>query len=99
MKAISDRRFRARTRTSNCSRLGLRLDARCNTDSAVRNIAKVKEFSEQLAGIVRSNPHLNNVVFDWMEPARVVKVDVSAGQGAPARRIVGGYRHYFEQCA
>jgi len=25
---------------------------------------------------VRSNPDLGNVVFDWMEPARVVKVDV-----------------------
>ena len=40
------------------------------------NIAKVKELSESLAAIVRSNPHLNNVVFNWMEPARVVKVDV-----------------------
>ena len=25
---------------------------------------------------MRINPHLDNVVFDWMEPARVVKVDV-----------------------
>ena len=40
------------------------------------NIAKVKELSESLAAIVRSNPYLNNVVFNWMEPARVVKVDV-----------------------
>ena len=40
------------------------------------DIAKVKEFSQSLAGIVRNNPHLDNVVFDWMEPARVVKVDV-----------------------
>jgi multidrug efflux pump subunit AcrB len=40
------------------------------------DIAKVKELSESLAAIVRSNPHLNNVVFNWMEPARVVKVDV-----------------------
>ncbi|MGA8865021.1 MAG: efflux RND transporter permease subunit, partial [Gallionella sp.] len=40
------------------------------------NIAKVKELSESLAVIVRSNPHLNNVAFNWMEPARVVKVDV-----------------------
>ena len=40
------------------------------------NIAKVKELSESLAAIVRSNPHLNDVVFNWMEPARVVKVDV-----------------------
>lgn len=40
------------------------------------DIRKVKEFAQELAGIVRSHPHLGNVVFDWMEPARVVKVDV-----------------------
>ncbi len=38
--------------------------------------AKVRELSQRLAAIVRTNPHLDNVVFDWMEPARVVKVDV-----------------------
>ena len=40
------------------------------------DIGKVREISQRLAAIVRSNPHLDNVVFDWMEPARVVKVDV-----------------------
>lgn len=40
------------------------------------DIARVKELSQQLAGIVRTNPYLDTVVFDWMEPARVVKVDV-----------------------
>jgi len=40
------------------------------------DIAKVREFSQRLAAIVRTNPHLDTVVFDWMEPARVVKVDV-----------------------
>jgi multidrug efflux pump subunit AcrB len=40
------------------------------------DIAKVKDLAQSFAGIVRTNPHLNNVVFDWMEPARVVKVDV-----------------------
>jgi multidrug efflux pump subunit AcrB len=40
------------------------------------DIAKVRDLSQRLAGIVRSNPDLGNVVFDWMEPARVVKVDV-----------------------
>ncbi len=40
------------------------------------DIAKVKAFAQQLAGILRTDPHLDNVVFDWMEPARVVKVDV-----------------------
>jgi multidrug efflux pump subunit AcrB len=40
------------------------------------DIDEVKEFSQRLASIVRSHPHLDTVVFDWMEPARVVKVDV-----------------------
>jgi multidrug efflux pump subunit AcrB len=40
------------------------------------DIAKVRDLSQKLAGILRGNPHLDNVVFDWMEPARVVKVDV-----------------------
>jgi multidrug efflux pump subunit AcrB len=40
------------------------------------DIARVKELADRLARIVRANPHLQNVVFDWMEPARVVKVDV-----------------------
>ena len=40
------------------------------------DIGKVREISQRLAAIVRTNPHLDNVVFDWMEPARVVKVDV-----------------------
>ena len=40
------------------------------------NIAKVKELAQSLAAIVRTNPHLDTVVFDWMEPARVVRVDV-----------------------
>lgn len=40
------------------------------------DLAKVRELSQKLAGVVRSSPDLGNVVFDWMEPARVVKVDV-----------------------
>lgn len=40
------------------------------------DIAKVRDISQKLAGIVRTNPDLGHVVFDWMEPARVVKVDV-----------------------
>ena len=37
------------------------------------DIAKVRDLSQSLAAIVRPNPHLSGVVFDWMEPARVVK--------------------------
>ena len=40
------------------------------------DIVRVRELSQSLAAIVRANPHLDHVVFDWMEPARVVKVDV-----------------------
>jgi multidrug efflux pump len=40
------------------------------------DISKVREYAQQLAGVLRGNPHLGDVVFDWMEPARVVKVDV-----------------------
>jgi multidrug efflux pump subunit AcrB len=40
------------------------------------DIAEVRELSQNLAAIVRANLHLDHVVFDWMEPARVVKVDV-----------------------
>jgi multidrug efflux pump subunit AcrB len=40
------------------------------------DISRLKELSQKLAGIVRSNAHIDSVVFDWMEPARVVKVDV-----------------------
>src|SRR6201993_805794 len=40
------------------------------------DIAKVRDLSQNLAAVVRANPHLDHVVFDWMEPARVVKVDV-----------------------
>lgn len=40
------------------------------------DLAKVRELAQKLAGVVRSSPDLGNVVFDWMEPARVVKVDV-----------------------
>jgi multidrug efflux pump subunit AcrB len=39
-------------------------------------ISEVRALSQQLAGVLRGNPHLGGVVFDWMEPARVVKVDV-----------------------
>ena len=40
------------------------------------DINKVRDYSQQMAGVMRGNPHLGNVVFDWMEPARVIKVDV-----------------------
>ena len=40
------------------------------------DISKVRAYARQLAGVLRGNAHLNNPIFDWMEPARVVKIDV-----------------------
>jgi multidrug efflux pump subunit AcrB len=40
------------------------------------DVRKVRAYAQQLAGVVGGNEHLDDVVFDWMEPARVVKVDV-----------------------
>jgi len=39
--------------------------------------AQLREHALALAGILDDNPHLGNVIFDWMEPSRVVKVDVN----------------------
>lgn len=41
------------------------------------DLGQVREYAQSLAAIVRENPHLDNVVFDWMEPSRVVRVDVN----------------------
>ncbi|MFG1196866.1 efflux RND transporter permease subunit [Xanthobacter aminoxidans] len=40
------------------------------------DIQKVRTIALDFASVMRGNPHLGNVVFDWMEPARVIKVDV-----------------------
>ncbi|HKU95199.1 MAG TPA: efflux RND transporter permease subunit, partial [Vineibacter sp.] len=40
------------------------------------DIQKVRELAMGLAGVVGRNPHLGDVVYDWNEPARVVKIDV-----------------------
>lgn len=40
------------------------------------DIARVREIAQEVAGIMRGNAHLGAVIFDWMEPSRVVKVDV-----------------------
>ncbi len=36
----------------------------------------VRAYAQELAGIVGQDPRLTSIVFDWNEPARVVKVDV-----------------------
>lgn len=36
----------------------------------------VRTYAQELAGIMGQDPRLTSIVFDWNEPARVVKVDV-----------------------
>ncbi|WP_064693086.1 efflux RND transporter permease subunit [Rhizobium aegyptiacum] len=40
------------------------------------DIQRVRDISQQFAGVVGSHPLLSNMVLDWNEPSRVVKVDV-----------------------
>ncbi|MGR9403516.1 efflux RND transporter permease subunit (plasmid) [Rhizobium leguminosarum] len=40
------------------------------------DIQKVRDLSQQFAGVMGSHPLLANLVLDWNEPSRVVKVDV-----------------------
>lgn len=40
------------------------------------DIQKVRDLSQKFAGVIGSDPLLANMVLDWNEPSRVVKVDV-----------------------
>ncbi|MGO7271797.1 efflux RND transporter permease subunit [Rhizobium ruizarguesonis] len=40
------------------------------------DVQKVRDLSQQFAGVMGSHPLLANMVLDWNEPSRVVKVDV-----------------------
>ena len=40
------------------------------------DIQKVRDITQQFAGIVGQHPLLSNMTFDWNEPSRVVKVEV-----------------------
>ncbi len=40
------------------------------------DIDKVRDYAQQLGNIVARNRHLGDVTFDWMEPARMVRVNV-----------------------
>jgi multidrug efflux pump subunit AcrB len=40
------------------------------------DLPKLRELAMKLASIVGANSHVGDVVYDWNEPARVVKVDV-----------------------
>lgn len=40
------------------------------------DLAKVREISHQIAGIMRANPNLANVQLGWEEPSKVLKVSI-----------------------
>jgi multidrug efflux pump len=40
------------------------------------DIGKVRDYAQTLGNIVAKNKHLGDVTFDWMEPARMVRVNV-----------------------
>ncbi|MFT4184215.1 MAG: efflux RND transporter permease subunit [Rhizobium sp.] len=40
------------------------------------DIQKVRSIAQDFAGIMGASPSLTGIIFDWNEPARVVKVDV-----------------------
>ncbi|NTF89817.1 efflux RND transporter permease subunit [Agrobacterium rhizogenes] len=40
------------------------------------DIQKVRGIAQDFAGVMGSNPSLTGIIFDWNEPARVVKIDV-----------------------
>jgi multidrug efflux pump subunit AcrB len=40
------------------------------------DIQKVRGIAQDFAGVMSSNPSLTGIIFDWNEPARVVKIDV-----------------------
>ena len=54
------------------------------------DVPKVKELAQQLAAKIGNHPLLEDIGFNWMEPARVVKLEV-AGQGAATRRHFRGH--------
>jgi len=40
------------------------------------DITELKQLANQVAAVMRANPHLSNVQFDWEEPIKVVNVQV-----------------------
>ena len=40
------------------------------------DVQKVRDLSQDFANVMGANPVLSNIIYDWNEPSRVVKVDV-----------------------
>jgi multidrug efflux pump len=43
---------------------------------AGEDLATVRRYAEQVAEVMRANPHLSNVHFDWAERSKVIKIDI-----------------------
>ncbi len=41
-----------------------------------RDIAQTRQIAEQVAEVMRTNPHTQDVQLDWSEPSKVVRLDV-----------------------
>ena len=53
-----------------------RPDGQFNTASADPTFQKVREFAQQLGAKIGSHPLVTDLGFNWMEPSRVVKLEV-----------------------
>lgn len=40
------------------------------------DVPTVRRIADQVAGVMRENPHLSNVQFDWDEQSKVIRVDI-----------------------
>ncbi len=49
------------------------------------DVATVRKFAAQVAEVMRQNPHLSNVQFDWDEMSKVVKIDIDQNKA----RVLG----------
>ncbi len=41
------------------------------------NIEQVREYAMQVAGLLDGNPDIGDMIYDWNEPGRVLKIDVA----------------------
>ena len=77
LQALAERRrSRAPTPTSNCWTSARRSAAPCNTASADRACKPCATSRKKVSGLMAGNANLGEPIFDWNEPARVIKIDV-----------------------
>jgi multidrug efflux pump len=49
------------------------------------DVPTVRKYAAQVAAVMRANPNLQNVQFDWDEPSKVIKLDIDQNKA----RLVG----------